>query len=138
MEHFLETYQKLDAKHLDLLSTIYTSDIHFVDPAHEIHGLSHLSAYFESLYRDIHTINFEYTDWLRQGADAYVQWQMQFCHPKIKRGEAVTVPGTTYLRFASDDRVFFHRDYFDLGQMIYQHVPMLGRIIARINRRLGS
>lgn len=138
MQHFMETYQKIDAKHLDLLETIYTSDIHFIDPAHEIHGLSHLTAYFQSLYNNIHTINFKFADWVQQGSEAYVQWQMQFSHPKIKGGQSVTVPGATFLRFSSDDRVAYHRDYFDLGQMIYQHLPLLGRAISHIKRRLGS
>ena len=138
MQHFLETYQKLNAKNLDLLASIYTSDVHFVDPAHEVHGLTQLTAYFRSVYKNVHSIDFKFADWVQQGPEAYVQWQMQYRHPKIKGGKPVTLPGTTFLRFALDDRVDYHRDYFDLGQMIYQHLPLLGSVISQINRRLGS
>lgn len=35
------------------------------------------------------------------------------------------------------DRIFYHEDFYDLGAMIYQHVPVLGRIIRFINQRIG-
>lgn len=41
----------------------------------------------------------------------------------------------TQIRFS--DRIFYHEDFYDVGAMIYQHVPVLGRIIRFINQRIG-
>ncbi len=138
MENFLSTYQKLNADNLALLSEIYSPEIVFIDPAHEIQGLTPLTKYFANLYKNINHINFEFHQPLKADNAGYVQWTMTFSHPSMKKGQNITVEGATYIRFAEDGRVSYHRDHFDLGCMIYQHIPGLGRVIKTINRRLGT
>ena len=138
MKMFLETYQKLNADNLSELGNLYTEDIRFIDPAHEIRGLVRLTEYFEKLYLNIGSITFNFSDQLRQGTEGYVQWQMSLTHPRLKKGKVVVVPGATYLRFVDSGKVCLHRDYFDLGAMLYEQLPVLGGIISAIKRRLGS
>ena len=35
------------------------------------------------------------------------------------------------------DKVYRHRDYFDAGALLYEHLPVLGRVIAWLKRRMG-
>ena len=35
------------------------------------------------------------------------------------------------------DKVYRHRDYFDAGALLYEHVPLLGRVIRWLKRRMG-
>jgi len=37
----------------------------------------------------------------------------------------------SHLKFA-DGKVISHRDYFDLGEMLYEHIPLLGGVIKSI------
>lgn len=138
MKEFLEIYQKLNAENLDLLGRIYTPEIHFIDPAHEIRGLPQLEVYFKALYANITQIHFDFLPPFSNETEGYVQWQMTFSHPRLNGGESITVPGTSFVKFDIDGKVFFHRDYFDLGAMVYQHVPVLGSLVSYINERLGS
>ena len=138
MEHFLEVYRKLDRNSIEMIDTIYTKDITFKDPAHEIIGLEKLRIYFTSLYQNVTHIDFEFKDPLRTTNDAYVQWQMRFAHPRLCKGETINVNGATFLRFSPDNKVHFHQDFFDLGAMLYEHIPILGQAIKSIKRRLGS
>lgn len=138
MNTFLETYQKLNADNLFLLAEIYTPEIHFIDPAHELRGLAEVEAYFLRLYANLTHINFNFFHPHRSVSEGYVQWQMTFSHPQILRGKHIVVPGTTFIKFDKRDKVFFHRDYFDLGAMLYQHLPLLGPTVKMINRRLGQ
>lgn len=138
MEKFLKIYRTLDASNLELLSEIYEDEIVFIDPAHEIKGLPHLTEYFRQLYQDINHINFEFEHPLRVQDAGYVQWAMTFSHPSIKKGKDIVVEGATCIRFGDEDKVIYHRDYFDLGSMLYQHIPILGSIVKTINRRLGT
>lgn len=137
MEKFLETYQNLTFDNLHRLAEIYTADIHFTDPAHEIIGLNRLTEYFSGLYRNITAPEFRFHHHLRSGDTAYVQWEMDFSHPRLNRGRIISVCGASYLRFADADKVALHRDYFDLGEMLYEQIPLLGRIITTVKRRLG-
>ncbi|GAB6191580.1 nuclear transport factor 2 family protein [Desulfocastanea catecholica] len=137
MEKFLNTYTELNANNLQLLADIYAEDIRFIDPAHEIKSLPRLTDYFASLYSNISSIQFQFNHHLRVADQGYVQWQMNFSHPRLKGGRAIIVDGASYLRFNEDGKVNFHRDYFDLGAMLYEQLPLLGQIIIAVKRRLG-
>lgn len=137
MNAFLETYTRLQADNLHLLAEIYSPEIHFTDPAHELRGLQQLEEYFRNLYANITHIQFEFSHPHRVENEGYVQWRMTFSHPRIHKGKSVTVPGATFLQFDNNNKVCVHRDYFDLGAMIYQHLPVLGSAVKMVNRRLG-
>lgn len=137
LEKFLKTYTELNANNLQLLADIYTEDVRFIDPAHEIRSLVRLTDYFASLYSNISFIQFQFSDHQRVAEQGYVQWQMNFSHPRLKGGRAITVDGASYFRFNDNGKVYFHRDYFDLGAMLYEQLPLLGRIIIAVKKRLG-
>ena len=138
MEQFLKVYQDLNLDNIDSIEEIYGHDIHFIDPAHEIRGLAELRMYFENLYKNINTIHFDFLHPARAQDQGYVQWQMIFSHSRLKNGQDISVHGASFLKFSPDNKVHFHRDYFDLGSMLYQHLPLLGTVVKSINRRLGS
>ena len=138
MEKFLDIYRNLNAKNLHLLKEVYAEEVRFIDPAHEIVGLKALTSYFGKMYENIEPPRFRFAHYLAGESEGYVQWEMEFSHPKLGGGKAITVPGTSFVRFDNSGKVFFHRDYFDLGAMLYEHLPVLGRIISSIKRRLGS
>lgn len=138
MQTFLDTYSRLHAGNLELLRTIYDPDVTFVDPAHEIQGLERLTQYFTALYAGVDNIGFTFHHPLQQDGDGYVQWRMTFTHPRIAGGGRISVDGASYLQFGGDGLVLLHRDYFDLGAMLYEHLPILGRAVTLIKRRLGT
>ena len=138
MENFLEVYRSLNRDNLKLLSTIYAEDVVFTDPAHEISGIDQLQRYFENLYRNIHSASFSFHHNLRSGDHAYLRWTMDFSHPRLAGGKNISLPGVSSLQFNKDDRVFRHHDFFDMGAMIYEHLPLLGGVIKTIKKRLGT
>lgn len=138
MKNFLDVYQNLNRDNLHILGTIYTVDIHFVDPAHEIIGIENLTSYFSSIYQNVQYIEFAYHQIHELKSEAYVQWDMTFVHRKLAGERPITVSGITFLQFNNDGMVCFHRDYFDLGAMVYEHVPLLGRLVTSIKRSLGK
>ncbi len=60
---------------------------------------------------------------------------MTYSHPKLRAGEKIQVMGNSLLRF-DQNRVYFHRDYVDMGAMLYEHVPLLGAAIRYLKRRM--
>jgi len=138
MEKFLEMYKELSSENLHLLQDVYSSDIQFIDPAHEINGLEHLTEYFSALYQNVNSIDFEFKDVVRQDSLCYLQWDMAFRHKSLAGGRSIVVSGTTFLQLNDNDKVCYHRDYFDLGGMLYEHLPLLGRLITTIKKRLGK
>lgn len=138
MKDFLDLYRILNRENVDRIGEIYTDDIHFIDPAHEIRGLDNLLNYFKHLYANVERIEFDFFDQISDSDSGYVRWTMRFSHPRLKGGADIVVPGSTHLKFSADNKAHYHHDYFDLGTMLYQHLPILGSIIRTINRRLGT
>ena len=58
-------------------------------------------------------------------------------HPSLRAGDTIRVEGASYLR-THNGKIYYHRDYFDMGAMLYEHLPLLGRIVQRIKKRLGQ
>jgi len=137
MDAFIEIYTRLKSENLHLLKEIYSLDIHFTDPAHELRGLVQLEEYFRNLYANLISIHFEFLHPKRVGEQGYVQWLMTYAHPRLNGGRTISVPGATFLQFDASGKACVHRDYFDLGAMIYQHLPILAFAVRFINRRLG-
>jgi hypothetical protein len=138
MKNFLTTYQELNADNLHRLDEIYSEKIHFIDPAHEIHGLERLRSYFAGLYREVQSISFQFNHPVNVDNEAYLQWLMSLQHPKLQGGHTISIPGASYLRFTDNGKVDHHRDYFDLGAMLYEQLPLLGTVIRTLKRRLSS
>ncbi|MBE0582292.1 MAG: nuclear transport factor 2 family protein [Desulfofustis sp.] len=138
LDDFLAVYHRLAADNLELLDRIYSADIEFCDPAHEIRGLDALRHYFAELYRNVDSISFSFGRTHRVGSEAYLSWRMSFRHPKLARGRTIEVDGLSYLKFNDNGKVSYHRDYFDLGAMLYEHLPLLGSLVKTIKRRLGT
>jgi len=50
VERFTQTYGRLNAQSLGVLSDLHSDDREFQDPFHHLTGLSALRQYFEQLY----------------------------------------------------------------------------------------
>ncbi|MDN3557187.1 nuclear transport factor 2 family protein [Halomonas maura] len=139
LEAFCAFYNKLDKTCTEKLYKLYTQDVEFVDPLHRIDGLPALEAYFQALYENVTACRFDFHDRLRQGDHAFVTWTLHLTHPRLAGGQAIAVPGCSRLTFAADGsgRVCRHRDYFDAGALLYEHLPVIGRLIGVIKRRAG-
>ncbi|PSJ45789.1 nuclear transport factor 2 family protein [Zobellella endophytica] len=133
---FCRLYQGLSPAGLQALREVYAPDVHFCDPAHELRGVSALQAYFEGLFAHVSQCRFDIAQAMEQDGEAFIRWQMHLVHPRLNGGAGITVPGVSHLRF--DGQVYYHRDYFDLGNLLYEQLPVLGGVIRALKRRLSA
>lgn len=136
LEAFCTFYNKLDRTCTKKLYEVYTPDIEFHDPIHRISGLDSLEAYFNGLYENVTACRFEFHDQQRHADLAFVTWTMYLTHPRLAGGRQISVEGCSRPTFAADGsgKVCCHRDYFDAGELLYEHLPLLGPVIRRIKR----
>ncbi|WP_371188629.1 nuclear transport factor 2 family protein [Thalassotalea maritima] len=136
LQHFIDVYQRLGTDNLHLLREIYHPQVKFADPMHELSGFSELQRYFEGLYTNLSSCDFKVTHTIVEGNQAAIYWLMTYTHNKLNGGKPVSVEGHSHLR-ERDGKVAYHRDYVDLGAMIYEQIPMVGKLIHLIKRRAG-
>jgi len=138
LENFVSFYNQLSSQNLAVLAQLYHPDVRFIDPVHQIDGLSALQQYFDHAYARLDSCSFMAKAMAGQATQGFVSWQMQFSHQAIAGGEMITVDGCTELHWHQDGRIIYHRDYYDLTQMVYQHVPVVAWLTGKIKQKMAQ
>ena len=136
LERFIDIFRRLDKDSLQLLDELYAPNAIFEDPLHRIEGLPALREYFGKLYNGVISIEFAVGERAQQGERGALSWIMTMRHKKLKGGAPIAVHGASFLRFNSAGLIVSHRDYFDLGEMLYENIPLLGAAIRLVRRKV--
>jgi limonene-1,2-epoxide hydrolase len=137
LNEFITIYQNLNKDNLSSLESIYHQQIFFQDPLHQVNGLDDFIAYFEQLYSNIISCEFDIKHTIHHDNEAAIYWQMSYQHPKLNHGELIIVSGNSHLK-AQHNKITFHRDYLDAGAMLYEHIPLLGSAVRFIKKRASQ
>lgn len=136
VERVKAIFNEMGRDSLQLVDELYSPGVLFVDPFHRIEGRNALYDYYEKMYANVHSIRFDFSGKTSSGNDLVLYWAMTFRHARLRGGKPVTVEGCSLLAFGEDGKVVLHRDYFDAGALIYEHIPVLGSVIRRIRSRV--
>ena len=137
LDNFIDIYSLLSVNNLHLLDKLYHQDVIFIDPIHSLEGRDKLKSYFNNLYSNLVSCDFTIVQVIHEGNQAAVYWQMKFCHPKLKSGNEIEVLGSSHIQ-GIDDKIIYHKDFVDVGAMLYEHIPFVGKLIAFIKRRASK
>jgi hypothetical protein len=129
-------YEDFAADKLSALEDIYTQDIEFLDPIHKVTGILSLKRYMKQMATNLTHYKIRYVDVVMSENSAYLTWDMEFANPKLAGGKVISLRGVTNLKFTN--RVYYHEDVYDLGAMVYEHLPVIGKIIRSIKIRMGD
>jgi hypothetical protein len=136
LDNFVNIYQSLAVDNLTNLTKLYHEDVTFQDPLHEIKGFKALADYFDNLYQNVSECTFVINQVLNKGNQAAIYWTMTYSHRRLNGGKPIAVEGHSLI-MGHKDKVVYHRDYLDLGQMLYENIPLVGGIIRSIKRRMS-
>lgn len=116
------------------LSRFYREDLVFRDPLHELHGLESVRRYFLEMREGLTRCEFEFDDGSVAQGSACLPWQMHYAHRALNGGRPMVLRGCSLLKF--DERIYYHEDFYDLGAMIYERVPLLGALVRGVKKRV--
>lgn len=137
LSNFVKVYQTLSTDNLELLATIYHREVTFIDPIHELKGFDNLFKYFQDLYENLISCEFVISNVIAQEDQAAIYWTMSYQHPKLNKGNVINVTGSSHIK-GHEDKVIYHRDYLDLGSMLYEQLPVLGKLIKLIKNKAAN
>ncbi len=118
----------------ELIMKLYRSDVVFEDSFHYVNGRDAFARYCNSLYENLEQSQFVFHDEWINVDKAALSWTLRFQHPRLNQGQEIHVQGMTQLLF--DEQIYFHRDYFDGGNMLYENIPLLGAVVRKIKNRM--
>lgn len=132
-----QVFNDLRATNTEILDGFYTNDVVFEDPLGQINGLASMKEYYQAMYKNVQDIRFEFKEDAIVGDRHLSTWVMYLRAKGLNGGEEVAVHGVSELEFqAQSNHVIYHRDYFDMGEFLYQHIPILGSVIKLVRRQL--
>lgn len=134
LERFKRNFQRLGTETLDLVNEMYCENAVFMDPVHKLRGSREIREYFARMYEGVGHCEFDFQREITEGDTAVLTWVMRMRHKRFRPTETLELQGISLLRF--HEKVFYHRDYFDLGAMIYERVPVLGHFVRKIKEGL--
>lgn len=135
LQQLVTFYQTLDSTRLTMLAEIYHPDVRLSDPVGEHQGLAVVEQYFASLLKNMRYCRFVVTLTREFDSDALLLWRMEYAYPSLQGGADQTLEGSSYLQFR-EGKVVFQRDYYDMGAMLYEKLPLLGSVIGLVKKRL--
>ena len=136
IEQFISVYANLNTSNVDELDKVYDSSIEFIDPVHRISGLSDVKQYVRHMYGNISEYQLIILDNVQGESTAYLTWSLSFCHPKLNGGKKIEFEGVSKLEF--NEKIYKHQDFYDLGAMLYEHIPVLGSLVKIIKTKAGK
>ena len=137
ISRFVDYYATLDTQPPSALAGIYRADATLIDPFGEHSGVFAIQRYFTHLLANVQHCCFTVDAPLQQSDRFVVTWMMHWSHPRIAGGTMRQLPGCSVVDMR-DDRIVRQRDYYDAGEMIYEHLPILGWAVRGVKRRVKS
>ncbi|KEY59743.1 nuclear transport factor 2 family protein [Serratia sp. DD3] len=133
----LDFYSELNSEKIALLPLIYHPQIELVDPLGQHTGIAAVEAYFRSLLTRTAHCRFSIDTYFSQDQQTCLNWIMSYSHPKLEKGRTLELEGCSILR-VQDDKIIWQRDYYDMGAMLYEHIPLLGPVIKQLKKRVNQ
>lgn len=117
---------------------VYARDAYLNDTLVGISGARRIEEYFAHTASQAREMRVEFLQRAPAGPDWYVRWRMTVVVDALNDGQPVVTYGVTQFRFDEDGRVLLHKDYWDAGTGLYEHLPVVGGLIQRVRARLGA
>lgn len=136
LTQFKKLFNNLSAGNIQDIRGVYSDNVTFQDPFSKVEGIEELTEYFAGAYGNVISCQFDFGDPVINGRDVCIPWIMRLRHKRIRSGHQVNVDGISQLVIHAG-KVTSHRDYFDVGQLLYENLPVLGKAIRWIRSQAG-
>ncbi|HEY3982407.1 nuclear transport factor 2 family protein [Cedecea sp.] len=137
IQRFVDYYAGLDKQPPSTLAGLYETDATLIDPFGQHQGLAEIQRYFTHLLARVAYCRFSIDPPLCDGSRFAVTWTMHWSHPRIAGGERLSLPGCSFVDI-QNDLIIHQRDYYDAGEMLYEHLPLLGWAVRGVKRRVRA
>ena len=131
-------FEQLSPTDLTRMGEYYAADASFKDPFSEVRGVPAITAVFEHMFRALHAPRFVVKDIIADGDQCFLSWDFRFRFQRFAPSVEQTVHGASQLRFAADDRIVLHRDYWDAAEELYEKLPGVGALMRWLKRRASA
>ena len=137
LDHLIRYFETLTEATVPQLRDFYAADVYFKDPFNEVHKVEQIEQIFAHMFGPLSEPRFIVHTRIEQGDDAFLTWDFRFRIKKYKPEVEQFIRGGSHLRFDAQNKVSYHRDYWDAAEELYEKLPLIGGLIRFMKRRMA-
>ena len=126
-------YENLKKDSLDKIDFFYDEYVFFKDPFNEFKGRDKLMKVFTHMLENLENPHFVILDTIEDSDGAFLTWDFYL---KIK-GRGYKIDGSSHLKYNKENKIVYHRDYWDVGEEILLKIPFMKFIYSYIQKKLA-
>jgi steroid Delta-isomerase len=129
-------FENLSRDKVAHLHALYAQDAWFKDPFNEVTGITAIKKIFDHMFDQVQHPRFVVKDCVGQDAQLFLTWDFLFDNARM--GGAQTVRGASHLKLNAQGKIYYHRDYWDVAEELYEKIPGLGGLMRFLKRRANA
>lgn len=138
LSRLVRYWERLTPPDVERLHEVYADDAYFRDPFNEVRGVEAIKPVFRHMFGTLHEPRFTILETVAGEDSAFLVWDFDFRIRSLQPRRARRIHGTSHIRFAPDGRVAYHRDYWDAAGELFSGLPLLGRLMRFLARRMSA
>lgn len=129
---FRQTFADLTREDLARrVGELYAETFYFNDTVHIARERAELVDYMARTGRQLERSRVKVHRVIHDGEDVYLRWEMSFTSRAMGRRIESHSIGMTHLRFNQEGQIVLHQDFWDSGNALYAHLPVVGYFVRR-------
>ena len=130
-------YEEVSWQTLDRLDSLVTDDVRFKDPFSDVAGIEKYRGILTDMLTKVPDITFTVHHADFSDTRGVLRWTSSGT-VKMFGSDPWCIEGMSEIALAEDGRVSEHVDFWDASEYFYARLPLMGRAIKAIQRRVGS
>ena len=136
--NYLAKLEALEEVDIDCVLKLITPDFTFTDPFNRVTGRVGYEKVLLATLKDCLQMKFIVTKIIREKAVAFITWDFSFVPAnKFLGSNRILVRGMSEIRISDSGLIAYHKDYWDVASTVYERIPLLGRILNRLRKRVA-
>ena len=137
LDHLIGYFETLTEATVPQLRDFYAADAYFKDPFNEVEKVEQIEQIFAHMFDPLSDPRFIVHTRIEQGEEAFLTWDFRFRIRKYKPEVEQVIRGGSHLRFDAQNKVCYHRDYWDAAEELYEKLPLVGGLMRFMKRRMA-
>jgi hypothetical protein len=138
IDRLIAFYHELTPEKVERFPDFYRPEAYFKDPFNEVRGVEAIQRIFAHMFRQVDAPRFVITERVADTEGVMLVWEFHYRMRRGRRGATQVIRGVSHLKFGADDKVSYHRDYWDAAEELYMKLPVIGCLMRGLQKMLAA
>lgn len=137
-DRLIDFYENLTPARVADLPEFYADNAYFKDPFNEVQGVGAIQGIFIHMFRQLDAPRFVVTSRIVDPGGIALVWEFHYHTRRWGKTRPNLIRGISHMKFDAGGKVIFHRDYWDAAEELYAKLPLIGHLIAALQKMLSA